>query len=551
MGKIIINKEAMEKKAVEGLELITSIVRRTLGPGGQPILIERTAQALDGSKLGPAITKDGVTVAEECESDDPELDVIIQAAKVISAKTNKVAGDGTTTALVLGQAIHTAALEEIKKTKANPQAVRRSIEAAMDLVLDKMKSYITKVDNDLDIVKQVATISANGDEEIGEIIAKAFDKVGCDGSIVVDEGHGRKTTLEIIDGYQINRGAEANELFYNKSNRFEVEDCYVSIFDGPLNSSADVILVLKSLEQHLSKEKGETVEAMPPVVFIANEFSKEAIDVLAYNNKIGVCKVCAVRSPHMSTVRTSMLEDLAVALGGAKMGKGNPPVSSTTYLELGYAKKLVVTKYTTTFYDGAGSEKEILARVDKLTEQKKDAESPYDAEIIAGRMSSLTSGVAKIGVGGVTEMAQKELYYRIEDALSASRAAVEEGVIPGGGIVLAKIGDSLKGETSGERILKKALKAPFNQIYENLESLDQVDLNAELKKGKNWTVDANTLKSVDAFAGGILDPAKVTITAFNNACSIANLLLTQGGAIVYKRDNSKSEEEKAAALLNA
>lgn len=532
-NKRISHKIDMYTHIKSGINEIASIVGRTLGPGGLPIIIERAGQALNGEPLGPIITKDGVTVANECASDDPRVDVVIQAVKDICSRTNRVAGDGTTTAIVLGKAILDATLESIEENKSNPQQVRLSLEEAaaqVAKVLDEMAIEGTSYD----MIEHVATISANGDRSIGSVIRRAFEAVGVDGVVTVDEGGGKDHTLQVVDGFQIHRGAEAQDRFLNSADKtkFEAENVHVILYDGKLTEPSQVIEVLKLIWE---KYNGK----MPPVLFVANEFSREVIQVLLMNKVDGALAVCAVKSPHQTSVTTVMLDDLAVYLGGERLGNGNRNLSNAQFDDIGIASRVVVDKYNTTFFGGQGAEEAVVARIDQLKASLKDAPSPYDASIISDRVAALAEGIAKIGVGGLTDIEVKEKYHRIEDAMNAAKAAIEEGVIPGGGATLLRIADSLRGETDGEKILNKALRAPFLQILENLgispsEAENSANrILAHLSQG--IVFDGVSRKYVEALEVGIIDPVKVTKTALSNAISIASLLATCGGAITFTR----------------
>lgn len=539
MSKNIISKETMEDAIKKGIQKIATVVKRTLGPGGLPIIIERVGQSLDGSPLGPMITKDGVTVADNCEDADENIDLIIQAVKDICKKTNKIAGDGTTTAIVLGESILNEAFKVLDANPdLNPQLVRESIEAAADKVKTLLKLQVEMI-KDPAKIKEVATISANGDDAIGSIIQKAFEKVGSEGVITVDEGHSAQTTINVVEGFQVRRGAEAQDRFFNNADntKWEAEKVHVILVNSVLRAYTDLIPALKAISDQVQKEKRN---AMPPILVIADDFSQEIIQFLLIQRAQMGLSVCAVKSPHASNIRTAMMDDMGIMLGGQRFGNGNKTLQNATFDDIGIADKVVVDKYTTTFYDGQGTEEEILARVASLKVQKEAAESPYDAGLIADRIAALANGVAIIGVGGTTEMEIKERYHRIEDALNAARAAVEEGVIPGGGVALAKVANQLLTDsmTVGEGILASALMAPFFQISTNI-GLNGDDVFAKIKdqvmNGDKITFDARKKQVVNAMEAGIIDPFKVCRSALENAVSIAALLSTCGGGIVQSR----------------
>lgn len=543
--KKISHKEEVSPKILEGIGKIAKIVKRTLGPGGLPILIEREGITHSGDPLGPMITKDGVTVADQCFDPDPEVDLVIQTVKAICRKTNRIAGDGTTTAIVLGEAI----LSEVSKLLSarpdlNPQMVRESVEeAARDV--QRMLTALAEPVKDPQKIAEVATISANGDQEIGDIIRKAFEEVGAEGVITVDEGHSQHTTIEVVEGFQIKRGAEAQDRFFNnaENTRFEADNACVILYDGALRNYTDLLPALVAIRtEYVERQK----RAIPPILVVANEFAPEVIQFLLIQKAEAGLSVCAVKSPHMTTVRTQMLDDMAVLLGGTRLGVGGRAISAATIEDIGIAGKVVADKYTTTFYDGAGEEEDVLKRIDQLKAARAQAESPYDASLINDRIGALSNGVAKIGVGGSTELEIKERYHRIEDALNAARAAIEEGVIPGGGSTLFRIAADLsevqEGWTVGQEILANALQYPIRQVIENVGEdpdsvLNELVDEQDVQDFERLVYDARNKVIVDAFNAGIIDPVKVTRIALENAVSIAALLSTCGGAISFTRED--------------
>jgi chaperonin GroEL len=531
--KEMVNKSDFESPKMKGMKKIADMVKRTLGPGGLPILIARVGQALDGTPLGPKITKDGVSVADECSSPIPEEDVVIQAVKAICKKTADVAGDGTTTAIVLGEAIMIEMNAQMNADPSlNPQLVKQSVEQASKKVIEQLKLIATPVKSSK-MIKEVATISANGDEEIGEIIAQAFDKVGAEGVVTVDEGSGTGLTLTVVDGYQINKGAQSRNAFFNnkQQTQFEAENTAVIVVDSKLLNYTDVLPTLNILAGVVN---GKPTKKLPPFIIVANEFSNEVLQFFnIQKNELGM-QVCLVEGPNVTHVRSSYCEDLAVFTGGKKLGGSNRSLAAIEPTDIGFAGRVISDKYKTTFYNGNGPEEEILNRVDQLKALKQQAESPYDAQIINDRIASLTNGIAKIGVGGNTELEVKEKYDRIEDALNAARAAIEEGVVPGGGTTLCRISNTLSIDSIGERILWGALKYPLIQILANIGVEVSKELGTQIATTPNSVFDAKDKKLVDAFEAGIIDPVKVTRSALENAVSIAVLLSTAGGAIVYK-----------------
>ena len=523
--KRIINKDNLRPKIVEGMREIASIVKRTLGPGGLPIIIERSGQAQDGSPLGPRITKDGVSVANECFSSDKEKDLIIQSVKAICKKTNRTAGDGTTTAIVLGEAILEETIKYLEDNPSlNPQLVKEDIEAESKQILIKLEELATPVE-DMELIRQVATISSNGDEEIGEILRDAFASVGAEGVVTVDEGHTNKLTLDIVEGYQFQRGAEARDRFFNNAEmtKFEVEDAAVLLYDGKLTSYTDLLPALNSLAG--INGSGQPTKKLPPIVIVANEFSGEIIQFLLIQKAEMGLQFCCVKGPHQTSVRTGYYDDMAVLFGGYRFGNGNRNLSAFEEDDHGLTGKVIIDKYTTTFYNGYGEDEDIIERVDQLKAQKDLAESPYDAQVVSDRIAALTGGIAKIGVGGATDFEIKEKYDRIEDALNASRAAIEKGIVSGGGCTLYRLS-----QKTDHPVLRNALKAPFNQILENIGIKCEED---HFLKDESLIYDARHKEWVNYLEHGIIDPVKVTMTALENAISISSLLSTAGGGIIF------------------
>lgn len=550
MSKRIVTRDQLLEPKIRGMAQIAGIVKRTLGPGGLPIIIQRLGQNLEGGPLGPKITKDGVSVAEECSSPVEEEDIIIQAVKGICKKTVDVAGDGTTTAVVLGQAIVCHTEDELRDDKnLNPQLVKESIEAATAEILEMLKADAIPVNN-MNMVRQVATISANGDKKVGDIIGDAFDAVGAEGVITVDEEYGNDVTLTKVEGYRFNKGAEGRQIFFNNKDatQFEAENVSVIIYDGKLFNYMDLIPALKMLAG--VGDDGKPTRKMPPVLILANEFSGEVLTWLMIQKTEAGMQFCAVQGPNVTHVRSAYYDDLAVYTGGTRLGMGTRNLGAIVEEDIGQVLNVVVDKYKTTLYEGQGAEDEVLKRVDQLKVAKSIAESPYDAQIINDRIAALTNGIAKIGVGGVTEFEIREKYDRIEDALNAARAAIQEGVVPGGGTALLRISARLDASKSiGHKIMKKALRAPYEQIMENVGldvvlntrdffeqrfGFNQDQLETQILSENNIVFDAREKKVKNALEVGIIDPVKVTRTALENAVSIATLLSTAGGAIIYE-----------------
>lgn len=534
--KQIINRSDLTPFIKEAMIEIAAIVKRTLGPGGNPILLQREPgqMGLDGTPLTPKITKDGVSVAEECASPDPIKDVVIQTIKGICKKTNNMAGDGTTTAIVLGEAILLETLKELEQyPELNPQLVKEELELEVKKIISQLKKKSIKVKNPK-VIRQVATISANGDSEIGDIIGEAFERVGAEGVVTVDEGHSNKVTLEVVEGYQFQRGAEGRDRFFNvNGTHFEAQNAEVIIYDDKLLNYTSLMAPLNAIAR--IDQNGRPTRQLPPILIIANEFSNEVIQFLIMQKLEMQLQFCAVRGPHQTTVRSGYYEDLAVLLGGTKFGNGGRSLSTFEADDVGLASRVIVDKYKTTIYGGAGDEAGVLNRVDMLKGMKAHAESPYDTQILNDRLAALTSGIAKIGVGGSTDLEIKEKYDRIEDALNAARCAITEGVLAGGGVTLFRIAKNLKQVNPGARILSRALQAPLKQILENVGQEFTEELSEQLLSDPKATYDARNKKVVNAFKAGILDPVMVTRLGLENALSIAGLLSTAGGAIIFKK----------------
>lgn len=535
MHKELILRKELNPKITSGLGKIAAMVKRTLGPGGLPIIIQRLGQDLRGEPLGPKITKDGVSVANECASTDETEDLIIQSVKHICKKTNTVAGDGTTTAIVLGEAIVTEMLKVLEDDPSlNPQLVREAVEQEAAKVIAQLKELAKPV-KDLNTIKQVATISANGDEEIGKVLGDAFEAVGAEGVVTVDEGVTQDVTLDVVEGYQIERAAEAGDKFFNNADktRFEAEKAALIIFDGDLYNYTDVVSAINMV---YGLKDGQPTKPVRPIVFMANEFSQEVIQFLLIQKQQSGLNFCAIRGPHTTTVRSGYYDDIAVLTGGERLGNGNRALSAIEENDIGEIDRVTIDKYKCMLYDCQGAEEPILERVRQLKVLKTQAESPYDAQVINDRIGALTGGIAKIGVGGSTEFEIKEKYDRIEDALNASRAAIEEGVVAGGGVTLARIAEEMEGVSIGQKILQEALTAPFKQILSNLGvTLSEKEMN-QLGKDTKLVYDGRNKELVNYLEAGIVDPVKVTRTALENAVSIASLLSTAGGGIYYSRD---------------
>lgn len=437
----------------------------------------------------------------------------------------------TTSSIVIGEAILNETFKALKEdSNLNPQLVKESIEEASNEVLALLSKMAKPVKTKAEIA-QVATISANGDAFIGNIIGEAFEKVGVEGVVTVDEGSSVDTKLTVVEGYQFDRGAEAHSAFFNNQNRtaFVAEKAKIAIFDGNLISANDILSIMTPIAQ---------AGPIPPLVIIANEFGPDVINwILIQKANMVLSSICLVRSPHMTSVRTEYLNDIAVMSGGTRLGQNGRSIETFTCEDLGEVERIIIDKYTTTMYNGKGSEESILERVTQLQAMKEIAESPYDVSLLNDRLSALTNGIAKIAVGGATELEVKEKYDRIEDALNAARAALQEGVVAGGGCTLLRIAQIMNLTTIGGQILCSALTRPFLQILENIGVSLEPYVIEDLLKQESLVFDARNKRVVDCFEAGIIDPVKVTKTALTNAVSVATLLATAGGGIIFERRN--------------
>lgn len=549
MTKKIIGKKELDVVKVAGIKMLSDIVGGTLGPAGNPVLCERVGQALDGTPLKPRITKDGVSVANECSSPDPIVDVILQTVKAICQKTNVDAGDGTTTAIILGNAILTEALAYGEEHPGiSPQKIKKSLDKVGIIVENLLKEASWPIQS-YDDVKEVATISSNGDQGVGKVIADAFAAVGAEGVVTVDEGGVKRLSLERVKGYRFLRGAQGREAFFNNAtlSAYEAEDVAIVLYDGAIRSQTELFPFLEQICD--ADDTGRMQKDPPPIVIIANEFSRDVIQWMLIQKAEAGVVFCPVIGPNVSHVRTQYYEDIAVYVGGKRLGNGEKNLLSITASDIGMVGKIEIDEFKTTLYDGQGTEEDIIKRVDVLKAKRAAQTSPYDIQGINDRIAALTGGIAKILIGGDTELALKELYDRVEDAINASRAAIREGVVIGGGTALLRVAHKLPFEASiqgeiGVHILKKALQYPHTQILDNAgispdEQLTIKRLISTADESEKSVYDVENNVYVNAIKAGIIDPVLVTRSAFKNALSISGLLLTAGGAIVIE----KKEEE--------
>ena len=534
MAKQLLFNEEARAALLRGVNIMTHAVRVTLGPKGRNVVIDK--------KFGsPTITKDGVTVAKEVELKDPSKNLGAQMIKEVAAKTSDVAGDGTTTATVLAQAIFRGGLKNVT-AGANPMALKRGIEQAVDMVVEELK-HMSKATKDKKEIAQVATIAANNDKTIGDLIAEAMEKVGKDGVITVEEAKAMETTLEVVEGMQFDRGY-LSPYFVTDAERMEVvlEDALVLIHEKKISVMKDMLPLLE-----------QVARAGKPLLIIAEDVEGEALATLVVNKLRGTLHTCAVKAPGFGDRRKAMLEDIATVTGGKAITEDLGIKLENLKLEdLGRAKKVVVDKDNTTIIEGAGNTKEIEGRIKQIRAQIEETTSDYDREKLQERLAKLAGGVAVIKVGAATETAMKEKKARVEDALNATRAAVEEGIVPGGGVALLRASEALGSlklsgdEATGVSIVRRALEEPIRQIVENagLEGsvvVEKVKAAIPITRG----FDAETNEYVDMMQAGIIDPTKVERIALQNAASIASLLLTTEALITDIAEAEKADPSMA------
>jgi chaperonin GroEL len=510
-----------------GVDKLANAVRVTLGPKGRNVVIEKKFGA-------PTVTKDGVTVAKEIELENKLENVGAQMVREVASKTSDVAGDGTTTATVLAQSIVNEGIKNVT-AGANPMAIKRGIDAARDAVVDAIKAQ-SKDLPDSQQIAQVATISANDDTEIGEKIAEAMEKVGKDGVITVEESKTAETFLETVEGMQFDRGYLSPYFVTNsESMDAEMDDPYVLIHDKKISNMKDLLPLLEKV-----------VQTGKPVLIIAEDIEGEALATLVVNKLRGTFKVLAVKAPGFGDRRKAMLEDIAVLTGGTVISEDAGYKLENANLDyLGTAKRVVSDKDNTTIVDGGGSIDAIKARINEIKVQVDKTTSDYDREKLQERLAKLSGGVAVINVGAATEVEMKEKKARVEDALHATRAAVEEGIIPGGGVALLRSIDSLKKvkvddeQKVGVDIMRRALEEPIRQIATNAGAEASIVVQ-NVRNGKDdYGFDARIDDYVNMFAAGIIDPAKVARVAVENAASIAGMILTTEAAVTEVPEDEK------------
>ncbi|HXX80982.1 MAG TPA: chaperonin GroEL [Thermodesulfovibrionales bacterium] len=516
MAKQLIFDEAAQRSILSGVTLLTNAVKATLGPKGRNAILDKKYGA-------PTITKDGVTVAKEIELKDPWENMGAQLVREVASKTSDVAGDGTTTATVLAHAIYREGIKNVV-AGGNPMDLKRGIEKAVEVVLEELKK-ISKPVVDKKEIAQVGTISANSDPSIGELIAEAMDKVGKDGVITVEEAKGTATTLDVVEGMQFDRGY-ISPYFITDPERMEcnLEDAFILINEKKISSMKDLLPILE-----------QTAKMGKPLLILAEDVEGEALATLVVNKLRGTLQVCAVKAPGFGDRRKAMLEDIAILTGGTMISEDlGIKLESVKISDLGRAKKITVDKENTTIVEGAGDHAKIQGRVKQIKTQVEETTSDYDREKLQERLAKIVGGVAVINVGAATETEMKEKKARVEDALHATRAAVEEGIVPGGGIALLRCIPALKNvkldnhdQKMGVTIVMKSLEEPIRQIVNNAGVEGSVIVEkVKASKDTNYGFDAQNEEYVDMMKSGIIDPTKVTRTALQNAASVASLMLT-------------------------
>ena len=522
MAKEILFDEKAREKLKNGVDALANAVKVTLGPKGRNVVI--------GKKYGaPHITKDGVSVAKEIELKDPVENMGAQMVKEVASRTADIAGDGTTTATVLAQAIITARLKNVT-AGANPMDLKRGIDKAVKVIVQELKKLSKEVGSDNDKIKQIASISANNDETIGTLIAEAMKVVGNDGVITVEEAKGIETEVKTVEGMQFDRGYLSPYFVTNPEKMIaDLENPYILICDKKITSMKDLLPVLEPAAQ-----------SGRPLLIIAEDIDGEALTTLVVNRIRGSLKVAAVKAPGFGDRRKAMLEDLAILTGGQVISEEKGLSLETATLDmLGSAEKVEIDKDNTTIINGAGDKEAINGRVAQIRAQMETSTSDYDKEKMQERLAKLAGGVAVLYVGASSEVEMKEKKDRVEDALAATRAAVEEGVVPGGGVALLR---TLKGlinlkgenddETTGIEIMRRAVEEPLRQIVKNAGSEGAVIVQKVLEGKDDFGYNARTEKYENLLAAGVLDPTKVTRIAIENAASIASMLLTTECVIV-------------------
>ncbi|HRE41092.1 MAG TPA: chaperonin GroEL [Ignavibacteria bacterium] len=530
MAAKLITFDAEARAALKkGVDVLANAVKVTLGPKGRNVVIDKKFGA-------PTVTKDGVTVAKEIELEEPVENMGAQMVKEVASKTSDVAGDGTTTATVLAQAIYREGLKHVT-SGANPMDLKRGIDLAVTELVKGLKDLSSPIKDNSEIA-QVGSISANNDKYIGDLIAQAMEKVGKDGVITVEEAKGTETNVDVVEGMQFDRGYLSPYFVTNaESMEAELEDPFILIHDKKISSMKDLLPILE-----------KTAQQGKSLLIIAEDIEGEALATLVVNKLRGTLKVCAVKAPGFGDRRKAMLEDIAILTAGTVISEEQGyKLENATVGYLGTAKRVVIDKDNTTIVEGAGKTEDIKKRINEIRAQVDKTTSDYDKEKLQERLAKLSGGVAVLKIGAATEVEMKEKKARVEDALHATRAAVEEGIVPGGGVALIRVAsklDKLKGDnediTTGINIIKRAIEEPIRQIVTNAGLEGSVVVN-DVKNGKgNYGFNAATEKYEDLVKAGVIDPTKVTRVALENAASVSSLLLMTEAAIVEKPEKEKA-----------
>ena len=524
--EIKFNEDA-RRSILRGVKLLSDAVKVTLGPKGRNVILEKKFGA-------PTITKDGVTVAKEIDLEDKFENTGAQMVKEVASKTSDVAGDGTTTATILAEAIYREGLKTVT-AGANAMEVKKGIDKAVEYVVDFLKKLSTPIKGSTDIA-QVAAISANNDETIGKLIADAMEKVGKDGVITVEEAKGMETTLDVVEGMQFDRGY-LSPYFITNPERMEavLEDAYILLYEKKISAMKDLVPMLEKVAQ-----KGK------PIVIISEEVEGEALATLVVNKIRGTLSCAAVKAPGYGDRRRAMLEDIAVLTGGKLISEDiGIKLENVQVSDLGRAKRITIDKENTTIVEGAGKKEDIQARIGQIKNEIDETTSDYDKEKLQERLAKLAGGVAVLNVGAATEVAMKEKKARVEDALHATRAAVEEGIVPGGGVAFIRALPELEkkklpgDQQIGLEIVHRSLEEPTRQLAANAGKEGSVIVEQVKKDKMNIGYNVMSEKFEDMVEAGIIDPTKVSRTALQNAASIASLLVTTEAVVVEKPEEEK------------
>ena len=525
--KIQFDTEAREGLK-KGVDALANAVKVTLGPKGRNVIIGK-------SFGGPQVTKDGVTVAKEIELEDALENMGAQMVKEVASKTNDLAGDGTTTATILAQSIVNEGLKNVT-AGANPMDLKRGVDKAVNAIVDELNKSAKTVGNSSEKIQQIASISANNDSAIGELITQAFEKVGKEGVITVEEAKGTDTYVDVVEGMQFDRGY-LSPYFVTNSEKMEsdLESPYILLYDKKISAMKDLLPVLEPVAQ-----------SGKPLLVIAEDVDGEALATLVVNKLRGALKIAAVKAPGFGDRRKAMLEDIAILTGGTVISEERGfNIENTTIDMLGSAERVTIDKDNTTIVNGSGDKKEIQARVGQIKSQIETTTSDYDKEKLQERLAKLAGGVAVLYVGAASEVEMKEKKDRVDDALHATRAAVEEGIVAGGGVALIRARNKLEkikslndDELTGIQIISRALEAPLRTIVENAGGEGSVVVAKILDGNGGFGYDAKSEKYVDLFKSGIIDPKKVTRVALENAASVAGMILTTECALVDIKEDT-------------